>query len=438
MEKTLHFTYHITTYGCQMNEHDSSIMACLLDEMGGERADFDTADVLLYNTCCIREHAEDRVFGNVGALKKQLELRPNLVVGVCGCMMQQQDVAEKFMQRFRFVDFVLGTHNTHELPKVLRSVLEDKKRVCAVWDREGPVVEDLPVELGGICSYVSIMYGCNNFCTYCIVPYVRGRERSRDSVSILKEIHLLADAGTREVMLLGQNVNSYAGGGDAFANLLREANRVPGIERIRFMTSHPKDISDSLMVAMAECEHVCRQLHLPMQSGSDDVLRRMNRRYTAESYYEKVLRLRELMPDIALSTDIIVGFPGETEKDFEDTLSMIERVGFVTGYFFKYSPRNGTPAANMPDQIPEEVKSERLSRLLALQNELTRKHNESLIGKTLFVLAEREADKNPGELIGRSECGRTVHFKASPDKIGRITPVTVTRVTGNTLAADAE
>ena len=342
------------------------------------------------------------------------------------------------MQRFRFVDFVLGTHNTHELPKVLRSVLEDKKRVCAVWDREGPVVDDLPVELGDICSYVNIMYGCNNFCTYCIVPYVRGRERSRDSVSILKEIHLLADAGTREVMLLGQNVNSYAGGGDAFANLLREANRVPGIERIRFMTSHPKDISDSLMVAMAECEHVCRQLHLPMQSGSDDVLRRMNRRYTAESYYEKVLRLRELKPDIALSTDIIVGFPGETEKDFEDTLSMIKRVGFVTGNFFKYSPRNGTPAANMPDQIPEEVKSERLSRLLALQNELTRKHNESLIGKTLFVLAEREADKHPGELIGRSECGRTVHFKALPDKIGRITPVTVTRVTGNTLAADAE
>ncbi|MBP3372693.1 MAG: tRNA (N6-isopentenyl adenosine(37)-C2)-methylthiotransferase MiaB, partial [Clostridia bacterium] len=389
MNKPLDFTYNITTYGCQMNEHDSSIMGCLLQQIGGKPAPHETADVLLYNTCCIREHAEDKVFGNVGALKKQLEARPDLIVGVCGCMMQQDDVAKKFMRRFPFVNFVMGTHNTHKLPEVLQEVMTTGKRVCDVWEKEGPVVEGLPVEFGDVCSYVNIMYGCNNFCTYCIVPYVRGRERSRDEDAIVAEIEKLAAHGTKEVMLLGQNVNSYAGGGDAFANLLRRVDKIEGIERIRFMTSHPKDISDSLMHAMAECDHVCKQLHLPMQSGSDEILHRMNRRYTAQQYYEKVEKLRALMPDIALTTDIIVGFPGETEEDFCDTLAMIEKVGFVTGYFFKYSPRMGTPAEKMEDQIDESIKSERLSRLLKLQNEKTTAYNESLVGKILFVLAER-------------------------------------------------
>lgn len=435
MQKSLDFSYHITTYGCQMNEHDSQIMSRMLEQMGGTQADFAHADVLIFNTCCIREHAEDKVFGNVGALRKQLAQRPGLVVGVCGCMMQQPEVAQRFMQRFDFVNFVMGTHNTALLPDVLRRVLERDERVMDIWEHEGPVREDFPVATGDISAYVNIMYGCNNFCTYCIVPYVRGRERSREADAILSETATLTQTGTREVMLLGQNVNSYAGGGDAFANLLRRVDRVPDLLRIRFMTSHPKDISESLMDAMAECDHVCKQLHLPLQSGSDTILKRMNRRYSFEAYRKKVDMLRARMPQIALSTDIIVGFPGETEQDFQATLAAVDEIGYVNGYFFKYSPREGTPAAQMPDQIPEEVKSERLARLLAVQEEKTRAYNQALIGKALHVLPLHRADRYKGHVMGRSDCGRTVHFEADDDCIGRIVPVVVTQVTGNTLCA---
>ena len=431
--KDTDFTYNIVTYGCQMNEKDSSTMAAMLDQIGGRESSRDDAQLLIFNTCCVREHAEDKVFGNVGALKKQLSERPNLIIGVCGCMMQQKGVAEKFMKKFPFVNFVMGTHNMHQLPQIVLQVVKYGERVCAVWDSEGEIIEELPLRTGKISSYVNIMFGCDNYCTYCIVPYVRGHERSRSKDAIIREVQALSESGTKEIILLGQNVNSYQGGDDRFADLLYSLNEIPGIDRIRFMTSHPKDISLALMNAMKDCDHVCKQLHLPVQSGSNEILRRMNRRYTAEIYREKVMELRQLIPDIALTTDIIVGFPGETPDDFQQTLDLVNDIRFVTGYFFKYSPRPGTPAAKFENQIDEDIKQERLATLLKLQDGITNEYNRSLIGKTLHVMPEKTADRHAGQIIGRSDGGRTVHFLGSSDLLGSTVPVTITDVTGNTL-----
>ena len=434
----LSFTYHITTYGCQMNEQDSSIMSALLDRIGGVAVSADQADLLMFNTCCVREHAEDKVFGNVGAIKKRLDEKPNLMVGVCGCMMQQPHVATAFMKKFPFVNFVMGTHNTQQLPEIIERVMLNNERVIAVWEKEGNVIEGLPIKTGKLSSYVNIMYGCNNFCTYCIVPYVRGRERSRTPDAILNEINCLASTGTKEVMLLGQNVNSYQGGGDHFAELLYRIDQINGIERIRFMTSHPKDISVSLMQAISECKHVCKQLHLPVQSGNDRILKRMNRHYSAVEYLEKVDLLRSYVPNISLTTDIIVGFPEETDDEFNDTFDLIKKVRYVTGYFFKYSPRPGTPAAKFDQQISDEIKQNRLARILELQNQITSEYNQSLVGKVLNVLPERKADRYENQLIGRSDGGRTVHFIADETKIGSILPVTILGVTGNTLYGESK
>nr|WP_122013560.1 tRNA (N6-isopentenyl adenosine(37)-C2)-methylthiotransferase MiaB [Maliibacterium massiliense] len=431
------FSYRIVTYGCQMNEHDSEKLAGMLEMMGGVAApeQAQQVDVLLYNTCCIREHAEDRVFGNVGALRKQKQAHPEMVIGVCGCMMQQQGAVADFRRRFPFVDILMGTHNMHELPRYLERAWQGERPVCEVWpDEAAGVVEDTPVRRhAGVCAYINIMYGCNNFCSYCIVPYVRGRERSRRMQDVLQEARLLGEQGVREITLLGQNVNSYLGGGDAFAELLCALNEVPGIARIRFMTSHPKDLSESVMRAMASCAHVCPQLHLPVQSGSDRILRAMNRRYTRAHYLELVARLRALIPDIGLSTDIIVGFPGETQEDFDQTRALLEAVDYHSAYLFAYSPRRGTIAADMPDQVPEDVKRARLLEVIDVQNAHTHARNRAYIGRSVAVLVERPAGRAQGHVLGRSACGRTVHFAGNDALIGQIVPVTVTDVTGNTL-----
>ena len=344
--------YHIVTYGCQMNAHDSETIAGILERMGMTKAaEREDADLVMYNTCCVRENAERRALGNVGWLKELKKVKPALMIGVCGCMVQQSGMAEKLIKRYPFVDLAFGTHNLHELPAMLTGLLDGRQRVVNVTDTDGIIAEGMPVKrVSSLQAYVTIMYGCNNFCSYCIVPYVRGRERSREPGDILREVEALKADGVREIMLLGQNVNSYAGGGMDFAGLLREVDEI-GIERVRFMTSHPKDLSDRLIEVMAGSRHICHQLHLPVQHGSDRILEAMNRRYTRAHYLELVGRLRAAMPDIGLTTDLIVGFPGETEEDFAETLSLVREVRYDSAYTFIYSPRQGTVAADMPGQI---------------------------------------------------------------------------------------
>ena len=327
--------YHIVTYGCQMNAHDSEKIAGMLERMGMcQAAERDEADLVLYNTCCVRENAERRALGNVGWLKELKNVKPELMIVVCGCMVQQQGMAQKLMKRYPFVDIAIGTHDLAALPDMLRGLLDGRGHALKVSDIDGIVVEGLPVKrTNPYHAYVTIMYGCNNFCSYCIVPYVRGRERSRLPEDILSEVRQLKESGVKEIMLLGQNVNSYAGGGMDFAQLLSEVDKI-GIERVRFMTSHPKDLSDALIDVMANSRHICRQLHLPVQHGSDRILDAMNRRYTYEHYMELVGKLRAAMPDIGLSTDLIVGFPGETDEDFRRTIELVKNVRYDSAYTF--------------------------------------------------------------------------------------------------------
>ena len=353
--------YHIVTYGCQMNVHDSEKLAGMLHEMGYEEtSEQNEANLILFNTCCVREHAEQRVYGNVGALRTLKQADPNLIIGVCGCMMQQEEVAAEIVRKFPFVDIVFGTHNLHRFPQLLLQAMDSAHTVVEILNEEGEVIEGLPMQRSdGVSAWTTIMYGCNNFCSYCIVPYVRGRERSRKPEDIIDEISALADKGYMEVTLLGQNVNSYGkdlGEGYLFPDLLRDINKISGIERIRFMTSHPKDLSPELISAMAECEKVCEHLHLPVQAGSNRILKKMNRCYTREDYMDLVYKIREAIPDIALTTDIIVGFPGETEEDFLDTLDLMEKVRYDSAFTFIYSTRRGTPAAKMKEQIDESIK----------------------------------------------------------------------------------
>ena len=362
------FQYYIESYGCQMNDHDAEKLSGMLQTCGFSPAPSkEEATLLLFNTCCVREHAEKRVFGNIGALKKRKENEPGLLIGVCGCMMQQREVAERLFKRFPFVDLVFGTHELHHFPLLLSRTLAGE-RVFSVRESDGEIVEGLPVVRGGSFStFVTIMYGCNNFCSYCIVPYVRGRERSRAPENIVAEVRSLAERGFREITLLGQNVNSYAYADDGvdFPELLRRVSTVEGIERIRFMTSHPKDLSPRLIEAMATLPKVCNHIHLPVQSGSNRILSEMNRRYTREKYLGLVEDIRAAVDGVELTTDIIVGFPGETEEDFEETLALVRQVGFSAAYTFMYSPRLGTRAAEMENQVPEEVKKDRLLRLNA-------------------------------------------------------------------------
>ncbi len=431
--------YYIETYGCQMNMNDSEKLAGILCAAGfspaGSKED---ADFLLFNTCCVRDHAEKRVFGNIGALKQRKDEQPHFLIGVCGCMMQQEAVAKKLYKRYPFVDLIFGTHQMHELPNMLQRVMSGE-RVLFNAEPDSNVVEGLPVlRAPGVSTSVSIMFGCNNFCSYCIVPYVRGRERSREPERILKEITDLADSGYSEITLLGQNVNSYGKDiGTTFPELLYAAAKIEGIRRIRFMTSHPKDVSPALIRAMADLPKVCHHIHLPVQSGSDRILRLMNRGYTHQRYLELVAQLRGKVPDIEITTDIIVGFPGETEADFEDTLELVRQVGFSAAFTFMYSPRPGTRAAEMPDQLPQSEKKKRLLTLNELQASQTKKNNEKYIGYVGDILVEG-CDTRGAEALayGKYQNFKMVYFPGHADMIGQYLRVGVKKAQKNSLIGE--
>jgi len=416
---------HIRTYGCQQNEADSERIAGMAAEMGYTVTDDEAeADLIVVNTCAVREHAELKALSITGQFKHLKAKNPKLVIGVCGCMVSQEHRKEDIKNKYPYVDFLLGTTMLYRFPELLYETLRDGKRHFLLDTGDpGAIAEGLPVRReSSFKAWVSIMYGCNNFCTYCVVPYVRGRERSRKSEEILAEIRELAVEGYREITLLGQNVNSYGkdlDDGCDFADLLDEICKIPGDFIIRFMTSHPKDASKKLIDVMAKNEKIAKQFHLPLQSGSDNVLRVMNRRYTRDSYFALTEYMREKMPDIALSTDIIVGFPGETEEDFAGTLDMLERVKYDNIYSFIYSKRKGTPAAEMENQIPDEVKSERFARLLETQNRISKEKNSEFVGKTIEVLVEGRSKTDESKLTGRTELNRLVHFTGDDELIGR-------------------
>ena len=428
----------IHTYGCQMNVHDSEKLLGMLSEMGFTTAETDeTADLVLFNTCCVREHAETRVYGNVGHLGKIKRQRPELLIGVCGCMMQQEEIAKDLYKKFPFVDLVFGTHALHAFPELLYGAALSGGRSFDIRQSDGTIVENLPViREKGTSAFVTVMYGCNNFCSYCIVPYVRGRERSRLPEDILAEVEELVREGYSEITLLGQNVNSYGkdlSGGIDFAELLRRVDKVPGLRRLRFMSSHPKDLSDRLIAAMAECKTVCHHLHLPVQSGSDEILRRMNRHYTAADYKLLVEKLRRAVPDIELSTDIIVGFPGETEADFQATLALAEEVGFCAAFTFMYSPREGTPAAKATDQIPEQVKKDRLAALNALQAKKCAENNQKYIGGVYEVLVEGCDLREGCNAFGKTGTFKMIYFPGDASMIGQYRTVKVETARKNSL-----
>ncbi|HZX21786.1 MAG TPA: tRNA (N6-isopentenyl adenosine(37)-C2)-methylthiotransferase MiaB, partial [Clostridia bacterium] len=422
--------YIVTTYGCQMNEHDSEVLSGMLENMGYIAVDDkEEADLIIYNTCCVRENAELRVYGNLGALKNLKRRKNDLIIAVCGCMMQQPHVVEKIKNKYKHVDLIFGTHNLFRFPELLAKSMESENMFVEVWENERDIVEGLPASRKHkIKAFINIMYGCNNFCTYCIVPYTRGRERSRDMDDIVKEATILAQSGTKEIMLLGQNVNSYGKTLDTdidFAGLLRELDKVPEIERIRFMTSHPKDLSDRLIDAMAECDKVCEHLHLPFQAGSDRILKIMNRKYTKEGYLSLVEKLKDRIPEIRLTTDIIVGFPGETEEDFQHTLDIVEKVRYDSAFTFLYSVRQGTPAAKMKGQIDRETKQNRFDRLLKSVNEISADINRGYLNKVVEVLVEGPSKTDPDRLTGRTRGNKLVNFDGTEDLIGKLVQVQI-------------
>ena len=397
----------VHTYGCQQNFSDGEKLEGLLEQMGYTIADTDeNAEFVIFNTCAIRENAEKRVFGNVGILKKAHSENPDMIIAVCGCMVQQEHIAEKFRQSYPFVDIVFGTHAATRLPELVYKHMTVKKRLFDIGEGEGCMAEHLPVHRDNpLKANLPIMHGCDNFCTYCVVPLVRGREKSRLPENIIAEAKEIVAAGYKEMTLLGQNVNSYGKGLEtpiSFAQLLREVNAIPGDFRIKFMTSHPKDCTRELLEAIRDCEKVCHYIHLPVQSGSDDVLRRMNRRYTAEHYLDLLKMAREIVPDITVTSDIIVGFPGETEEDFQATVELSKKARWLMTYSFIYSKREGTKAALMEDQIPPEVSSRRFQELLELQTKISHEINESYVGKTTTVLLDDECDAGEGYISGRS------------------------------------
>ncbi len=423
--------FYSLAMGCQMNAHDSEKLEGMLSEMGYERTEEEKeADFIIYNTCCVRENAELKVYGKLGWLKHYKETKnPNAIIALCGCMMQQETVLATLRQKYRHVDIVFGTFNLYKLPELVATCMETGETVYDIWQEHQEVVEDLPaIRHFPYKASVNIMFGCNNFCSYCIVPYVRGRERSRTPEDILAEVRKLAADGVKEVMLLGQNVNSYGKNLEnpvSFAELLRMVNEVEGIERIRFMTSHPKDLSDELIKAMAECDKVCKYLHLPVQSGSDEILKRMNRHYTKESYMELVRKAREAMPGITLSTDIIVGFPGETEEDFQETLDVIRQSRYSTAFTFIYSKRTGTPAATMENQVPEDVVKDRFDRMLDVLNPIVHEVHQEQVGKVMTVFAEETSKQDKSILTGRADNNMLVHFPGTEDLIGQMISVKI-------------
>ncbi|MCS7461811.1 tRNA (N6-isopentenyl adenosine(37)-C2)-methylthiotransferase MiaB [Paenibacillus doosanensis] len=422
--------YLIQTYGCQMNEHDTETIMGLLEQMGYKATDDrKQADVILLNTCAIRENAEDKVFGELGHLKHLKAEKPSLVLGVCGCMSQEEAVVNRILQKHGFVDLIFGTHNIHRLPFLLKEAFFGKEMVIEVWSKEGDIVENLPKKREGIKAWVNIMYGCDKFCTYCIVPYTRGKERSRRPEDVLAEVRDLARQGFQEIMLLGQNVNAYGKDFDdieyRFGDLMNDISKID-IPRVRFTTSHPRDFDDHLIEVLAKKGNLVEQIHLPVQSGSNEILKRMSRKYTREHYLDLVAKIKKAIPEVGLTTDIIVGFPGETDEQFEETLSLVKTVKYDSAYTFIYSPREGTPAAGMADDVPMQVKKERLYRLNEVLAEFSRESNESMKGQVLDVLVEGESKNNAEVLAGRTRTNKLVHLSGPKDLIGKIVPVKIT------------
>ncbi|MDU2665221.1 MAG: tRNA (N6-isopentenyl adenosine(37)-C2)-methylthiotransferase MiaB, partial [Clostridium perfringens] len=422
MDKKL---FCISTYGCQMNEEDSEKLSGMLKSQGYERTENkEEASIIIFNTCCVRENAENKVFGNLGQLKQLKKKNPNLVIAICGCMMQQVGMADKVLKTFPYVDIIFGTHNAHKFPEYLHRVLQEGVQVKEILNKEEGIVEGLPIDRkSDVKAFVTIMYGCNNFCTYCIVPYVRGRERSRKSEDIIKEIEELVSQGYKEITLLGQNVNSYGKGLEEdidFAGLLRKVNEVKGLERVRFMTSHPKDLSDDVIMAIKECDKLCEQVHLPVQSGSSRILKEMNRHYDREYYLDLVKKIKSEIPDVTLTTDIIIGFPGETEEDFLDTLSLCEEVGYDSAFTFIYSRRNHTPADKMENQIPDDIKHDRFNRLVEAINKKVVIKNKEYEGKVVEVLVEGPSKNDETKLTGRTRNGKLVNFAGDEKLVGEL------------------
>ena len=424
-------SYFVLTTGCQMNAHDSEKLAGMLETMGYVKSPTDeNADFVIYNTCCIRENAEEKVYGRLGRLKYYKKQNKNMKIALCGCMTQQDVVIEKLQKSYKFIDIVFGTFNLYKLPELLYHSMQTEGTLFDIWKEAGEIVEDIPTMYqSAFQASVNVTYGCENFCSYCIVPYVRGKERSRKPEDILHEVEQLAQNGIKEIMLLGQNVNSYGKNLEhplSFAKLLQKINQVEGIERIRFMTSHPKDLSDELIETIKNCKKVCNYIHLPIQSGSSEILKRMNRRYTKEQYLELVQKLKNAIPDITISTDIIVGFPGETEQDFQETLDVIRQVKYCTAFTFIYSKRTGTPAAKMEQQVPEEVVKDRFNRLLQVLNPIVEEVHQKQVGTIANVLVEEVSKQNSAILTGRMENNILVHFEGNKDCIGKILPIKIT------------
>ena len=421
-------TFHITTFGCQMNEHDSEIIDGLLTERGfssvKERKD---ASIVIINTCSVRDNADKRFFGTLGQLKKKKESDPSFIVCVCGCMMQQQRVVDIIKAKYPWVDVIFGTNSIHHIPELIEKVSMEKEKLVDIIENTEEIVEGLPAKrLFNHKALVNIMFGCNNFCTYCIVPYTRGREKSRRPEAILAEVRELVEDGVKEIMLLGQNVNSYDGDGTSFAELLKMINEIDGLERIRFMTSNPKDLSHELIEAFTVCDKLCHNLHLPIQSGSNRVLKRMNRKYTREDYLKLIEKLRIRVPDITLSTDIIVGFPGETDEDFEETLSLVKKVEYDSAFTFIYSIRKGTPAEKFDNQVEESEKHRRFDLLVSTVNEISEKKNKVYQDRIEKILVDGVSKNNKLMLTGRTDGFKLVNFAGKKDMIGSLVDVRIT------------
>ena len=427
-------TFCVHTFGCQMNARDSEKLVGILEEIGYEESEDEHADFVIYNTCTVRENANNKVYGRLGYLSNYKKKNPHMMIALCGCMMQEPTVVEKIKKSYRCVDLIFGTHNIYKFAELLCRCFESKSMIIDIWKDTDKIVEDLPVKRKySFKSGVNIMFGCNNFCSYCIVPYVRGRERSREPKDIIREIEGLVADGVCEVMLLGQNVNSYGKNLEnpiSFAQLLREVDKIEGLQRIRFMTSHPKDLSDELIYAIRDCKKVCHHMHLPLQSGSSRILKIMNRHYTKEQYLELVDKLRREIPDIALTTDIIVGFPGETDEDFKETMEVVEKVQYDSAFTFIYSKRTGTPAAAMENQVPPEVVKERFDVLLKEVQEISSRKSMELTGKVLPVLVEEKNEQDATLVTGRLDNNSVVHLPGDESMIGKIFQVRLAECKG--------
>ena len=424
--------YYIETWGCQMNEEDSEKLSGMLKSVGYSKTDdLKEAGIIIYNTCCVRENAENKVFGNLGELKHLKKQNPDLIIAICGCMMQQEGMADKILKKFPHVNIIFGTHNAFKFPEYLNRVKTEGVQVKEIFNKETEIVEGIPVDReSSVKAFVTIMYGCNNFCTYCVVPYVRGRERSRKSEDIINEIKDLVSKGYKEVTLLGQNVNSYGKGLEEdidFAKLLRKVNEVEGLKRVRFMSPHPKDLTKDVILAIKECDKLCEQVHLPVQSGSNRILKKMNRNYTKESYLELIDLIKKEIPDVTLTTDIIVGFPGETEEDFLDTLDLVNKVEYDSAFTFIYSRRNNTPADMMLNQVPDEDKHHRFDRLVKAVNESVIKKNKAFENKIVEVLVEGPSKNDETKFTGRTRNGKLVNFSGENVKVGDLVNVKIVR-----------